>query len=79
MPSLESISFLASISVDGKNIEKEEEEGVLIGKELAEQLETGVGRRIVLMTQGSDGQTRETGVKVLGIYDAEGTVTKKPM
>ena len=25
------------------------------------------------MTQGSDGQTRETGVKVLGIYDAEGT------
>ena len=31
VPSLESISFLASISVDGKNIEKEEEEGVLIG------------------------------------------------
>ena len=77
VPSLESISFLASISVDGKNIEKEEEEGVLIGKELAEQLETGVGRRIVLMTQGSDGQTRETGVKVLGIYDAEGTGYEK--
>ena len=77
VPSLESISFLASITVDGKNIEKEEEEGVLIGKELAEQLETGVGRRIVLMIQGSDGQTKETGVKVLGVYDAEGTGYEK--
>ena len=77
VPSLESISFLASITVDGKNIKKEEEEGVLIGKELAEQLETGVGRRIVLMIQGSDGQTKETGVKVLGVYDAEGTGYEK--
>ena len=29
------------------------------------------------MIQGSDGQTKETGVKVLGVYDAEGTGYEK--
>ena len=46
-------------------------DGVMIGSRLAEKLETKVGRRIVLTTQGREDATRERGVRIVGIYSAD--------
>ncbi len=64
------LSFLADVQVEGQYLQSPQDRRVLIGEALAAQLDTGVGRRIVLMTQGSDGRNREAGFRVAGVYRA---------
>ena len=64
------ISFLAAVAIEGEFLASPSDRRVLIGRALAERLDTGVGRRIVLMTQGSDGRNREAGFRVAGVYRA---------
>ena len=76
-PSAESISFLDKVVIDGQYLSGPEDDRMIIGKELARQLKTRVGLRLVIMTQGSDGLTRERGFRIAGSYDAEGTGLEK--
>jgi ABC-type lipoprotein release transport system permease subunit len=76
-PGAESISFLDKVVIDGENLSGPEDGRMIIGKELARQLKTRVGLRLVIMTQGSDGLTRERGFRIAGTYDAEGTGLEK--
>ena len=71
------ISFLADVTVEGEYLQSPADRRVLIGAALAEQLETRVGRRIVLMTQGSDGRNREAGYRIAGIYRASSAGLEK--
>ena len=70
-PAQESISFLGGVTVDGEGLAGRDDRRILIGAALAEQLETAVGRRLVLLTQGADGRNREAGYRIAGIYRAE--------
>jgi ABC-type lipoprotein release transport system permease subunit len=76
-PAREAISFLATVPVDGARLESAEDARVLIGRALARQLETRAGYRLVVITQGADGRTRETGYRIAGVYDAEGEGLEK--
>ena len=77
VPSSEDISFLGDVTLDGENLRGPDDQRILLGRALAEQLETGVGRRIVLITQGVDGSNRESGYRIAGVYDAVGTGLEK--
>lgn len=70
-PAQESISFLGGVAVAGEALSGREDRRILVGARLAEQLETTVGRRLVLVTQGADGRNREAGYRIAGIYRAE--------
>ena len=70
-PAQESISFLGGVTVDGEGLAGRDDRRILIGAALAEQLETAVGRRLVLLTQGADGRNREAGYRIAGLYRAE--------
>lgn len=76
-PAQEDISFLGDVAITGEGLTDASDRRVLIGVELARQLETGVGRRLVLITQGLDGRNREAGFRIAGLYDAEGTSLEK--
>ena len=76
-PDAEHISFLGSAAIDGKQLADVNDGGVLIGAELAHQLETKVGRRLVINTQGADGLSRERGFRIVGTYDVDGTGLEK--
>lgn len=76
-PASEEISFLASVPIDGEQLTSADDKRVLIGKELAKQLETSVGRRIVVISQGVDGRNRERGYRIAGTFDADGTGLEK--
>jgi ABC-type lipoprotein release transport system permease subunit len=76
-PARENISFLGDVDITGEGLRDHEDGRVLIGVELARQLETKVGRRLVLITQGLDGRNREAGFRIAGLYDAEGTALEK--
>jgi len=51
--------------------ESVDDQHVLLGRKLAEQLETKLGRRIVLMSQDPDNNIAERGFRIGGIYDTD--------
>jgi len=71
------ISFLGGVAIRGDALAGPDDGRILLGVELARQLDTDVGRRIVVMTQGADGRNREAGFRVAGLYDAAGTAIEK--
>ncbi|MFP6816106.1 MAG: FtsX-like permease family protein [Pseudomonadales bacterium] len=76
-PAQESISFLGTVPYRGEPLADAQDRRVVIGQALAEQLETDVGRRLVLITQGADGLNREAGFRIAGVYDADGEGLEK--
>lgn len=76
-PAMETISFLDRVALDGEMLGTPEDSRVVIGAELARQLETRVGRRLVIITQGMDGRNREAGFRIAGTFDADGTGLEK--
>lgn len=77
VPGSEDISFLGDVDVDGEYLSGSDDTRILLGRALAEQLETGAGRRVVLITQGVDGGNRESGYRIAGVYDAIGEGIEK--
>ncbi len=76
-PDQEDISFIGQASYDGERLTDGSDGRVVIGRALAEQLETTVGRRLVIITQGADGLNREAGFRIAGLYDTDGTGLEK--
>ena len=76
-PSQEGISFLSSVGMAGEGLSDASDGRIIIGQALAEQLETGLGRRLVIITQGADGLNREAGFRIAGLYDADGEGMEK--
>jgi ABC-type lipoprotein release transport system permease subunit len=76
-PAREAISFFGDLVVDGDSLRDAADPRIVIGAELARQLKTARGRRLVIMTPGLDGRNRESGFRIAGIYDAEGTGLEK--
>ena len=70
-PARESISFLGDVSIRGEPLAGADDRRIVIGQGLAEQLETDVGRRLVLVTQGADERNREAGYRIAGVYRAD--------
>ncbi|AFV00342.1 ABC transporter permease [Simiduia agarivorans] len=62
------LSFIAQAVVHGRYLENADDPGIIIGESLADQLETRLGRRIVVMTQGPDNQVADRGFRIVGIY-----------
>ena len=73
----QAISFLAQVTIRGEALADDNDDRILLGAELAARLDTDVGRRVVIMTQGADGRNREAGFRVAGLYDAPGTALEK--
>ncbi|MEQ8859400.1 MAG: FtsX-like permease family protein [Pseudomonadales bacterium] len=76
-PAREDISFLGDVPVAGERLGGADDNRLLLGVALAEQLQTGLGYRLVIITQGADGRNREAGFRVAGLFDAEGTGLEK--
>jgi len=65
------LSFLDTSMAGGRNLESVTDPGVVIGKKLAERLDTGIGRRIVLMSQTARGEIGDRGFRVVGVFKAD--------
>ena len=76
-PASEGISFVGELAISGEPLADAADRRVIVGAGLAERIETQVGRRIVLITQGADGRSREAGYRVAGLYRAESSSLEK--
>ena len=66
----QTLSFISRAVARGRYLDDAGDDGMLLGRKLAERLETGLGKRVVVMTQGADGEIAERGFRVVGIFDA---------
>jgi ABC-type lipoprotein release transport system permease subunit len=55
----------------GRFFESNQDKGVIIGARLAEQLETRLGKRVVIMSQDPANNIAERGFRIVGVYQAE--------
>ena len=65
------LSFIADSVSEGQYLESVDDKHVLLGRKLAEQLETKLGRRIVILSQDPDNNIAERGFRIGGIYDTD--------
>jgi len=65
------LSFIPDAVTEGRYLEAGDDAGILLGRKLAERLETGVGRRVVVMSQDINNSVADRGFRVVGIFDAE--------
>lgn len=71
------ISFIGRSIVEGRFLESDSDKGIVIGRGLAEKLETRLGKRIVLMSQDRENNIADRGFRIVGIYDAPLDPTEK--
>lgn len=63
-------SFIGELSYAGEPLEHSNDTAIVIGKQLANELQTTVGRRLVVIFNGPDEQAIERGYRVQGVFDA---------
>lgn len=64
------LSFIAQAVTEGRYLQSPGDRGLLLGRKLAERLETSLGKRVVLMSQDIDNDIADRGFRVVGIFDA---------
>ena len=69
-PADESISLYRDFEVSGETLAGPDDGRLLIGKALAETLQTKIGRRVVMIVEGADGKSRERGYRIAGVFDS---------
>jgi ABC-type lipoprotein release transport system permease subunit len=63
-------AYLSYDEVEGRFLESVDDNGIVIGRKLADKLETRVGKRVVLMSQDPDNEIADRGFRVVGIFEA---------
>jgi len=65
------LSFVTNGIVAGRFLGWPDDTGIVIGRKLAETLETEVGKRIVLMSQDPDNEIVDRGFRIVGLFEAK--------
>ncbi len=63
--------------IEGRFLASPEDKGIVIGRKLADRLETKLGKRVVIMSQDPDNEVADRGVRVVGIYKARLQATEE--
>ena len=71
------ISFIGQGVARGRNLSGPDDAGLVVGEALLEQLNTKLGRRVVLMGHNADLAITDRGFRILGVFDAELESTEK--
>jgi ABC-type lipoprotein release transport system permease subunit len=65
------LTVLADNIVQGRYLDDEHDKGLIIGLKLAERLETGLGKRVVVMSQDPGNEIADRGFRIVGLYQAK--------
>jgi len=65
-----SITAIGSEIAEGHGLGSVDDNGVVIGRKLADKLDTEIGKRIVLMSQDPDNEVADRGYRVVGLFEA---------
>lgn len=71
------LGFKPEDIVEGRFLESPEDKGIVIGRKLADRLETRLGKRVVIMSQSPDNDVADKGARIVGIYKARLQATEE--
>ncbi|MDJ0783644.1 MAG: ABC transporter permease [Desulfosarcinaceae bacterium] len=71
------LSFIGTAVTEGAYLADGDTGGILIGRALAQQFDTRLGRKLILTAQDSDGEIVSRAFRIRGIYQAEMADTEK--
>jgi ABC-type lipoprotein release transport system permease subunit len=71
------LSFIGRSVVQGKYLDGDDDEGVLVGEALLKDFETRLGHKLVLMAQGTDHEITSRAFRIRGTFHAELESTEK--
>ena len=71
------VSFIGTSPIQGSLLSSGDDRSILIGQALAEQFETGPGRKLIVMSQNRQGEIASRAYRILGLFDAEMRSTEK--
>ncbi|MGE0086101.1 MAG: ABC transporter permease [Desulfococcaceae bacterium] len=71
------VSFIAKSLTEGRYLASDDPYGILVGKSLADKFETGLDRKILIMTQAADKEMASRAFRIAGIFRAELEATEK--
>jgi ABC-type lipoprotein release transport system permease subunit len=70
------LSFIAHAVKEGRHLAGAGDGGIVLGRKLAERLGTGLGKRVVVMSQAADHSVVDRGFPVVGLYAADRSITE---
>ena len=65
------ISFVADDVTEGRYLESRDDQGLVVGRKLVEKLETGLGKRVVIMSQNQENEIADRGFRIVGNFDSK--------
>jgi ABC-type lipoprotein release transport system permease subunit len=71
------VSFIGDAVKEGSYLEPGDDYGILVGRALAEEFETRLDRRIVLMSRDTAGEIASRAFRIRGVFRAETESTEK--
>jgi len=71
------VSFIGTAVDQGRYLRAEEENGIVVGKALADTFETALDRKLVLMSQDTAGEIAARAFRIVGVFRAEMESTEK--
>lgn len=71
------MSFISRAVTRGRFLETGDRHGIVVGRALADKFETKLGRKLVLMSQGTDSEIASKVFRIVGIFRSELEATEK--
>lgn len=71
------VSFIATSVIQGRYLQPDDTNAIVIGRALAERFETGLGNKLILMAQDTGGEIASRAFIIRGIFRAEMEATEK--
>jgi ABC-type lipoprotein release transport system permease subunit len=65
------IGFDPSSIVQGRFLEDRDDQGLVVGQKMLERLETGLGKRVVIMSQDPDNDIADRGFRIVGVFEGK--------
>jgi len=71
------VSFIGAAVSQGRYLNSDDRNGIFIGEALMKKFDTRPGRKLVLMSQNTDGEIASRAFRIVGIFKAEMEATEK--
>ena len=71
------LSFIGQAVVKGHYLNPDEQNGILVGQAQLEKFETKIGRKLVLMSQDTQGEIASRAFRIVGVFQSEMEATEK--
>ena len=65
------ISFVSGDIAEGEFLASRKDRGLIVGRKLVEKLETGLGKRVAIMSQDQSNEIADRGFRIVGIFESK--------